>query len=78
MSRTAWNKGLTKETSKGIAEASKKRDRKPNLKVVLYSLIALGFVALTILIRWEFILGAVILIWLIDCKVFIKQAWSDF
>ena len=64
MSRTAWNKGLTKETSKGIAEASKKRDRKPNIKVVVYSLIALGFVALTVLVDWVFILGAVIMIWL--------------
>ncbi|MFH1607626.1 MAG: hypothetical protein ABIA78_00670 [archaeon] len=34
---------------------------KPNYKVVIYSIIALGFLALTFLIDWLFILGAVIL-----------------
>ena len=32
-----------------------------NLKVVLFSLIALGFLALTFLVDWIFIVGAVIL-----------------
>jgi len=38
--------------------------KKPNLKVIIYSLIALGFVALTFLVDWMFIIGAVIMIWL--------------
>jgi len=38
--------------------------RKPNWKVVIYSIIALGFVALTVLVDWVFIIGAVIIIWL--------------
>jgi len=33
-------------------------------KVVLYSLIALGFLALTFLVDWIFIIGAVILMYL--------------
>ena len=37
---------------------------KPNIKVIVYSLIALGFVALTFLIDWIFIIGAIIMIWL--------------
>ena len=36
---------------------------KPNIKVIVYSLIALGFVALTFLVDWMFIIGAIILIW---------------
>jgi len=35
-----------------------------NPKVVFYSLIALGFLALTFLVDWLFIIGAVILIYL--------------
>ena len=35
-----------------------------NKKVVLYSLLALGFLALTWLVDWLFIIGAVILVWL--------------
>lgn len=38
--------------------------KKPNLKVITYSLAGLGFVALTFLINWMFIIGAVIAIWL--------------
>jgi len=38
--------------------------KKPNIKVIIYSLIALGFVALTFFIDWLFIIGAVIMIWL--------------
>ena len=32
-----------------------------NLKVVLYSIIALGFLVLTFLVDWIFIIGAVVL-----------------
>jgi hypothetical protein len=35
-----------------------------NPKVVLYSIIALGFLALTFLVDWLFIIGAVILVYL--------------
>jgi len=35
-----------------------------NKKVIIYSLIALGFVALTFLVDWIFIIGALILIYL--------------
>ncbi|MDA3837084.1 MAG: hypothetical protein PF542_05675 [Nanoarchaeota archaeon] len=34
------------------------------LKVVIYSLLALGFLALTYLVDWLFIIGAVVLIYL--------------
>jgi len=37
---------------------------KTNWKVVAYSIIALGFLALTFLVDWIFIIGAVILIYL--------------
>ncbi|MBU0959071.1 MAG: hypothetical protein KKB31_03950 [Nanoarchaeota archaeon] len=38
-----------------------------NIKVVLLSLVALGFIALTFLVDWLFILGAV-LIWFYNQK----------
>ena len=38
-----------------------KPKRKYNLKVVIYSILALGFLALTFLVDWLFIIGAVIL-----------------
>jgi|TARA_B100001971_G_C18166659_1_gene524606 hypothetical protein len=38
--------------------------KKPNIKVIIYSIIALGFLALTFLVDWLFIIGAVILIFL--------------
>jgi len=38
--------------------------KKPNIKVIIYSLISLGFVALTFLVDWMFIIGAVVMIWL--------------
>jgi hypothetical protein len=40
------------------------KSKEPNIKVIIYSLIALGFVALTIFVDWMFLLGAVIMIWL--------------
>jgi len=40
------------------------KPNKPNWKVVIYSLIALGFLALTFLVDWIFIVGAVVMMWL--------------
>lgn len=41
-----------------------KKPRRINKKVVAYSIIALGFLALTFLVDWIFIIGAVVMIWL--------------
>jgi len=38
--------------------------KKPNIKIIVYSVIAFGFLALTFLIDWIFIIGAVVMIWL--------------
>ena len=35
--------------------------KKPNLKIIIFSLIALAFLALTYLVDWAFIIGAVIM-----------------
>tara|TARA_Y100000310_G_C20443770_1_gene697350 strand:- start:693 stop:833 length:141 start_codon:yes stop_codon:yes gene_type:complete len=35
-----------------------------NIKIVVYSIIALGFLALTYFVDWIFIIGAVILVFL--------------
>jgi hypothetical protein len=48
------------------------KSKKPNFKVITYSLIALGFVALTFLVDWIFILGAIILIYLNHKELFGK------
>tara|TARA_Y100000310_G_C20407265_1_gene680244 strand:+ start:290 stop:445 length:156 start_codon:yes stop_codon:yes gene_type:complete len=40
------------------------KKRKPNLKVIIYSFIAFGFLALTFLVDWIFIIGAVVMVWL--------------
>lgn len=37
-----------------------KQKRKYNLKVVIYSITALGFLVLTFLVDWIFIVGAVV------------------
>ena len=42
----------------------KSQYKKFNWKVVIYSIIALGFIALTFLVDWMFIIGAVVLVWL--------------
>ncbi len=34
---------------------------KPNIRVIIYSLLALGFVALGFLVDWMFFIGAIIL-----------------
>jgi len=38
--------------------------RKPNIKVIIFSFLALGFLALTFLVDWIFIIGAVVLMYL--------------
>jgi hypothetical protein len=40
------------------------KKRKINWKVVIYSIIALGFLALSFLVDWLFIIGAVIFMFL--------------
>jgi len=40
------------------------KERKVNKKVILYSIIALGCLALTYFIHWIFIIPAAILMWL--------------
>ncbi len=37
------------------------KQKKPNWRIIIYSILALGFLALTFLIDWFFIIGAVIL-----------------
>lgn len=37
------------------------KKRKTNLKVVIFSILAIGFLVLTFTINWMFIIGAVIL-----------------
>jgi len=37
---------------------------KVNVRVIIYSLIALGFIALMFLVDWLFIIGAVVMMWL--------------
>lgn len=41
-----------------------KSKQKFNWKVVIYSLIAFGFLVLTYFIDWIFVIGAVVMIWL--------------
>jgi hypothetical protein len=41
-----------------------KSKNKINIKIIIYSIIALGFMALTFLVDWMFIIGAVIMVWL--------------
>ncbi|MFA4953441.1 MAG: hypothetical protein WC584_04415 [Candidatus Pacearchaeota archaeon] len=38
-----------------------KQKEKYNIKVIIYSILALGFLALTFLVDWIFIIGAVVL-----------------
>ena len=44
-----------------IIDCNMKQKRKYNLKVVIYSILALGFLTLTFLVDWIFIVGAVTL-----------------
>jgi hypothetical protein len=43
---------------------SRKKNKKPNIKIIIYSIVALGFIALTFLVDWLFIIGALIMVWL--------------
>jgi hypothetical protein len=43
---------------------NKKVRKKPNLKVIMYSLIGLICIALMFFVSWYFIIGAAIVIWL--------------
>ena len=54
--------GCYKEYESGYA--MKTPSKKVNIKIVVYSIIALIFVALTFLVDWKFIIGAAILMWL--------------
>ncbi|MFC1685618.1 hypothetical protein ACFLZZ_01190 [Nanoarchaeota archaeon] len=42
----------------------KTQSEKINIKVIIYSIIALSFMALTFLVDWKFIIGAAIMMWL--------------
>jgi hypothetical protein len=42
----------------------KSKSKKINWKIIVYSLIAFGFLALTYFIDWIFIIGAVVMVWL--------------
>lgn len=50
----------------------KKINKRMNKKVVILSLIALGFIALTFLVDWIFIIGAVIIM-LINQRELMKK-----
>jgi hypothetical protein len=41
-----------------------KKKKEINLKVVIYSIMALGFIALTFFVDWIFIIGAIIMAYL--------------
>jgi len=47
-----------------------------NIKVVIYSILALGFLALTFLVDWIFIIGAAILMYLNQKELFKKKVKS--
>lgn len=47
-------------------------ERKLNLKVVIFSIIALGFLILTFTVNWIFIIGAVVLM-ILNQKELIKR-----
>jgi len=38
--------------------------KRPNIKVIVYSIIAIGFIILTFTLDWMFIIGAVVLMFL--------------
>ena len=58
-------------------EKKQSKSKKPNIKVIIYSIIALGFVVLTFLVDWLFIIGAVILIYL-NQKELMKKKSENF
>jgi len=48
-------------------------NKKPNIKVVVLSIIALGFVFLTFTVDWMFIIGAVIIMIINQKELFRKR-----
>ena len=51
----------------------KKQKKRVNKKVIIYSAIGLGFIALMFLIDWIFIIGALIMIYLNQKEL--KKGW---
>jgi len=49
------------------------KSRKINIKVMIYSIIALGFLALTFFVHWMFIIGAVVMAYLNQRELMKKQ-----
>jgi hypothetical protein len=45
-------------------KAKNSKKSRINIRVVVYSILALGFVALTLLFNWMFVIGALVLSWL--------------
>ena len=47
-----------------LGEIMSKKPKKPalNWKIIIYSLIAFGFIALTFLVDWMFIIGAAVMV----------------
>ena len=50
-----------------------KYKRKPNIKIIIFSVLALAFLALTFLVDWIFIIGAVVLMFLNQKELMKKQ-----
>ena len=49
------------------------KKRKINIKIVIFSILALGFLVLTFLVNWFFIIGAVVLMLLNQKELFKKS-----
>lgn len=48
--------------------------RKFNLKVVIFSILALGFIALSFFVNWLFIIGAIVLMLINQRELFSKRS----
>ena len=58
-------------------KSKKSKTKKINKKVILYSIVALGFIALTFLVDWIFIVGAVIMVYLNQRELMGNNKISD-
>ena len=58
---------------KRIKKKNKMAHKRVNLKVIIFSLIALGFLALTFLVDWLFIIGAVFFMMLNQREIMHKK-----
>ena len=58
------HKKKLKKESKSKKEPIKPKQRKANMKVIGYSILGIGFLALTYFVDWLFIIGAVVMVWL--------------